>query len=132
MSRIAESGPLNAISQGQMRQLNKEAQRYIENPTAFKLAMAALKRNKGLNVVGRTRPISLKNSIRGRLIPSHLPQRAGGGRYTAGHNTIQQGLAQYNTNYAKQKRLAPVQRQMEKNNLELGNKIKKSFKKLTN
>ena len=131
MSRIAESGPLNAISQGQMRQLNKEAQTYIKNPKAFKLAKAALTRKKKLNVVGRTRPINFKTSrvTRIGLVPAHLPYRAGG-IHTAGHNTIKNWLAQYHNNGAKAKRLATVQRQMEKNNLELGNKIKNRFKKL--
>ena len=79
--------------------------------------------------VGR-KPVNLKLSRMTGMVPAHLPLSAGG-RYTVGHNTIQNLLARYGTNQEKQARLKRKQNNMERNQRTLGNRIKKSLNKLT-
>ena len=80
--------------------------------------------------VGR-KPVNLKLSRMTGMVPAHLPLSAGG-RYTVGHNTIQNLLSMYTMNQEKQRRLKTIQNKMANNQRVLGNKIKKSLNRLTN
>ena len=75
------------------------------------------------SILPRRKPINVNMSRKMRMIPAHLP----GGRYTAGHNRIQNLLAQYTLNSEKEQRLAHIQNTMERNQFMLGKRIKKLF-----
>ena len=106
-----------------LRKASRNMKHYVKAPSQKRIAKNMLPRN-----VGR-KPVSVKVSRMTGMIPAHLPISARG-RYTAGHNTIQNWLSMYGTNYEKQARLQNVQNRMEAHQRELGTKIKKRLNKL--
>ena len=107
-----------------LRKTSRNMKHYVKAPSQMRMAKSMLPRN----VVRK--PVSLKLSRMTGMVPAHLPLSAGG-RYTVGHNTIQNLLARYGTNQEKQARLKRKQNNMERNQRTLGNRIKKSLNKLT-
>ena len=107
-----------------LRKVSRNMKHYVKAPSQKQMAKSMLPRN-----VGR-KPVNLKLSRMTGMVPAHLPLSAGG-RYTVGHNTIQNLLARYGTNQEKQARLKRKQNNMERNQRTLGNRIKKSLNKLT-
>ena len=101
--------------------------KHVKASSQMRMAKSMLPRN----VVRK--PVSLKLSRMTGMVPAHLPysETGTGGRYTSGHNTIQNLLSRYTTNHKKQRRLATIQNNMEANQHALGNKIKQSLNKLT-
>ena len=93
------------------------ARRNIRKPSQKRVAKSMLPRN------FTSKPVNVKISrVTGR-IPAHLPYNKGG-KYTRGHNTVQNWLAQYTFNHEKQQRLNMLQNQMENNQRKLKYKIK--------
>jgi hypothetical protein len=107
-----------------LRKASRNMKHYVKAPSQMRMAKSMLPRN-----VGR-KPVSLKLSRMTGMVPAHLPYNAGG-RYTVGHNTIQNLLARYTMNQEKQARLERSQNNMERNQRTLGTRIKKSLNKLT-
>ena len=111
-----------------LRKVSRNMKYYVKAPSQKRMAKSMLPRN-----VGR-KPVSLKLSKMTGLVPAHLPfsENGTGGRYTSGHNTIQNLLSMYTMNQEKQRRLKTIQNKMANNQRVLGNKIKKSLNRLTN
>jgi hypothetical protein len=100
------------------------ARRNVRKPSQKRVVKNMLPRN-----IGR-KPVNVKISRMTGRIPAHLPINKGG-RYTRGHNTIQNWLSQYATNVEKQQRLRMLQNQMEYNQAQLAKKIKNRLNKIT-
>jgi hypothetical protein len=107
-----------------LRKASRNIKHYVKAPSQMRMAKSMLPRNFG------RKPVSLKLSKMTGMVPAHLPLSAGG-RYTVGHNTIQNLLARYTMNQEKQARLERKQNNMEHNQRTLGTRIKKSLNKLT-
>ena len=103
-----------------LRKASRNMKHYVKAPSQMRMAKSMLPRN-----VGR-KPVSLKLSRMTGMVPAHLPS----GRYTAGHNTIQNLLARYTMNQQKQRKLKTIQNTMEANQRAIGNKIKQRLNRL--
>ena len=116
---------LRGLNVMKLRSASKNTRHYVKKPSQAIVAKHMLPSN-----VGR-KPVNVKISRMTGRIPAHLPFNRSG-RYTAGHNTIQNWLSMYNTNMEKQARIRNVQNRMEAHQRELGNKIKKRLNKMLN
>ena len=111
-----------------LRKTSRNMKHYVKAPSQMRMAKGRLPRNAG------SKPVSLKLSRMTGLVPAHLPysETGTGGRYTRGHNTIQNMLSRYTMNYEKQRRLKIAQNNMGRNQNTLGNRIKQRLNRLTN